>query len=220
MKLVTAIIKPFKLDDVREALSEIGVQGITVTEVKGFGRQKGHTELYRGAEYVVDFLPKVKIEVVLDDDQVEEVVKHLTGNFPSNSLIENNKHLLNLLLENTSVSENRQTGEKVTNTDWHNVVVRNKAAEICEKYLSKGDKIYVEGRLKNRQWQGEDGNTRYTTEVHVQDFTFLTTKKESMENSQSNSSQPVSQSGGQQTAQRNTAQQYTVNEPEEDDLPF
>ena len=115
---------------------------------------------------------------------------------------------------------NRQTGEKVTNTDWHNVVVRNKAAEICEKYLSKGDKIYVEGRLKNRQWQGEDGNTRYTTEVHVQDFTFLTTKKESMENSQSNSSQPVSQSGGQQTAQRNTAQQYTVNEPEEDDLPF
>ena len=71
MKLVTAVIKPFKLDDVREALSEIGVQGITVTEVKGFGRQKGHTELYRGAEYVVDFLPKVKIEVVLDDDLVD-----------------------------------------------------------------------------------------------------------------------------------------------------
>ena len=68
MKLVTAIIKPFKLDDVREALTEIGVQGITVTEVKGFGRQKGHTELYRGAEYVVDFLPKVKIEVAVDDD--------------------------------------------------------------------------------------------------------------------------------------------------------
>ena len=67
MKLVTAVIKPFKLDDVREALSEIGVQGITVTEVKGFGRQKGHTELYRGAEYVVDFLPKVKIEVAVDD---------------------------------------------------------------------------------------------------------------------------------------------------------
>ena len=71
---------------------------------------------------------------------------------------------------------NRQTGEKVTNTEWHNIVVRNKAAEICEKYLSKGDKVYVEGRLKNRQWQGEDGNMRYTTEVHVQDFTFLTTK--------------------------------------------
>ncbi|RLK51682.1 nitrogen regulatory protein P-II family [Alkalispirillum mobile] len=71
MKLVTAIIKPFKLDDVREALSEIGVQGITVTEVKGFGRQKGHTELYRGAEYVVDFLPKMKIEVALADDLVD-----------------------------------------------------------------------------------------------------------------------------------------------------
>ncbi len=77
---------------------------------------------------------------------------------------------------------NKQTGEKVTNTDWHNIVVRNKAAEICEKYLSKGDKIYVEGRLKNRQWQGEDGVARYTTEVHVQDFTFLSTKKESTAN--------------------------------------
>lgn len=74
MKLVTAVIKPFKLDDVREALSEIGVQGITVTEVKGFGRQKGHTELYRGAEYVVDFLPKVKIEVVIADEQVDPVI--------------------------------------------------------------------------------------------------------------------------------------------------
>ena len=75
MKLVTAVIKPFKLDDVREALSTIGVQGITVSEVKGFGRQKGHTELYRGAEYVVDFLPKVKIEVVLDDDQVDGAIE-------------------------------------------------------------------------------------------------------------------------------------------------
>ena len=74
MKLVTAIIKPFKLDDVRQALSDIGVQGVTVTEVKGFGRQKGHTELYRGAEYVVDFLPKVKIEVVIDDGMTERVV--------------------------------------------------------------------------------------------------------------------------------------------------
>ncbi|MEJ6546718.1 MAG: single-stranded DNA-binding protein [Flavobacteriaceae bacterium] len=73
---------------------------------------------------------------------------------------------------------NKQTGEKVTNTDWHNIVVRNKAAEICEKYLSKGDKVYVEGRLKNRQWQAEDGTTKYTTEVHVQDFTFLTTKND------------------------------------------
>ncbi|HEY9201249.1 MAG TPA: P-II family nitrogen regulator [Gammaproteobacteria bacterium] len=75
MKLISAIIKPFKLDDVREALSDIGVQGITVTEVKGFGRQKGHTELYRGAEYVVDFLPKVKLEVAVDDDIVEQVIE-------------------------------------------------------------------------------------------------------------------------------------------------
>jgi nitrogen regulatory protein P-II 2 len=75
MKMVTAIVKPFKLDEVREALSAIGVQGITVTEVKGFGRQKGHTELYRGAEYVVDFLPKVKIEVVLTDEMVPKALE-------------------------------------------------------------------------------------------------------------------------------------------------
>lgn len=78
MKLITAIIKPFKLDDVRESLSDIGVQGITVTEVKGFGRQKGHTELYRGAEYVVDFLPKVKLEVAVDDDMAEQVIDAIT----------------------------------------------------------------------------------------------------------------------------------------------
>ena len=78
MKLITAVVKPFKLDDVREALSEIGVQGITVTEVKGFGRQKGHTELYRGAEYVVDFLPKVKIEVAIADDLAEKVIEAIT----------------------------------------------------------------------------------------------------------------------------------------------
>ena len=110
---------------------------------------------------------------------------------------------------------NRQTGEKVTSTEWHNIVVRNKAAEICEKYLSKGDKVYVEGRLKNRQWQGEDGNMRYTTEVHVQDFTFLTTKKESMANSQNDlgnvpQNEPV-----------RSTQPPTVNEAEDDDdLPF
>ena len=74
MKLITAIIKPFKLDEVREALGEIGINGLTVTEVKGFGRQKGHTELYRGAEYVVDFLPKVKLEAVIDDKVVEQAV--------------------------------------------------------------------------------------------------------------------------------------------------
>ncbi|MEJ2179076.1 MAG: P-II family nitrogen regulator [Gammaproteobacteria bacterium] len=78
MKLVTAIIKPFKLDDVREALSEIGVQGVTVTEVKGFGRQKGHTELYRGAEYVVDFLPKVKIEAAIDDGLLDQVIESIS----------------------------------------------------------------------------------------------------------------------------------------------
>ena len=78
MKLVMAIIKPFKLDDVREALSELGMQGMTITEVKGFGRQKGHTELYRGAEYVVDFLPKIKLEVVVTEEQVDSVVGAIT----------------------------------------------------------------------------------------------------------------------------------------------
>ncbi|MBL6745159.1 MAG: P-II family nitrogen regulator [Pseudomonadales bacterium] len=78
MKLVTAIIKPFKLDDVREALSEIGVQGITVTEVKGFGRQKGHTELYRGAEYVVDFLPKVKLEIAISDKLLDQTLEAIS----------------------------------------------------------------------------------------------------------------------------------------------
>ena len=78
MKMITAIIKPFKLDDVRETLSEIGVMGLTVTEVKGFGRQKGHTELYRGAEYVVDFLPKVKLEIGIAEDQVESVIEAIT----------------------------------------------------------------------------------------------------------------------------------------------
>ena len=78
MKLITSIIKPFKLDDVREAMAEVGVTGLTVTEVKGFGRQKGHTELYRGAEYVVDFLPKVKVEVVVADDSVERVIEAIT----------------------------------------------------------------------------------------------------------------------------------------------
>lgn len=110
---------------------------------------------------------------------------------------------------------NKQTGERVTNTDWHNIVVRNKAAEICEKYLSKGDKVYVEGRLKNRQWQGEDGNTRYTTEVHVQDFTFLSTKKESMANAQPQQQAPAA------TNTNTTANTASVNESkEEDDLPF
>lgn len=79
MKLISAIIKPFKLDDVREALSEVGITGITVTEVKGFGRQKGHTELYRGAEYVVDFLPKIKIDVAVSSEQTEQVIEAITN---------------------------------------------------------------------------------------------------------------------------------------------
>jgi nitrogen regulatory protein P-II 1 len=78
MKLITSIIKPFKLDEVRESLAEVGVSGLTVTEVKGFGRQKGHTELYRGAEYVVDFLPKVKVEAVVSDDRVEAAIEAIT----------------------------------------------------------------------------------------------------------------------------------------------
>ena len=111
---------------------------------------------------------------------------------------------------------NRQTGEKVTNTEWHNIVVRNKAAEICEKYLGKGDKIYVEGRLKTRQWQGEDGNTRYTTEVHVQDFTFLSTRQESAQ------SPPAMNSPMTESAQAGSVQAaQAVSDPEpEDDLPF
>ncbi|MEJ2404643.1 MAG: P-II family nitrogen regulator [Candidatus Thiodiazotropha sp.] len=79
MKMISAIIKPFKLDDVREALSDVGVAGITVTEVKGFGRQKGHTELYRGAEYVVDFLPKIKVEIAVDDGIVDQVVEAISN---------------------------------------------------------------------------------------------------------------------------------------------
>lgn len=107
---------------------------------------------------------------------------------------------------------NRQTNERVTSTEWHNIVVRNKAAEICEKYLSKGDRIYVEGRLKTRKWQDEKGNDRYSTEIHVTDFKFLSTKKENEENAvrASNSSNSNQQSNA-------------VNEPmveEDDDLPF
>jgi nitrogen regulatory protein PII len=83
MKLITAIIKPFKLDDVRDAIAETGIQGMTVTEVRGFGRQKGHTELYRGAEYVVDFLPKLKLEVAVPDDRVEAVVEAIADSAAS-----------------------------------------------------------------------------------------------------------------------------------------
>ncbi|MET6989286.1 single-stranded DNA-binding protein [Sediminicola arcticus] len=115
---------------------------------------------------------------------------------------------------------NKQTGEKVTNTDWHNVVVRNKAAEICEKYLSKGDKIYVEGRLKNRQWQGEDGTTRYTTEVHVQEFTFLTTKNESSSNAPSVAPSSGLSQTSTPTSNAPKAMPKASAPEEDDDLPF
>jgi len=108
---------------------------------------------------------------------------------------------------------NKQTNEKITSTEWHNLVVRNKAAEICEKYLSKGDKIYIEGRIKSRQWQGEDGTTKYTTEIQVTEFTFLTTKKE-LDN---NSRQPVA--AGSEPAKTPAYDVPSVPAPE-DDLPF
>jgi single-strand DNA-binding protein len=108
---------------------------------------------------------------------------------------------------------NKQTNEKITSTEWHNLVVRNKAAEICEKYLSKGDKIYIEGRIKSRQWQGEDGTTKYTTEIQVTEFTFLTTKKE-LDN---NNKQSFSAATVNEPAKPN----YDINVPApNDDLPF
>ena len=102
---------------------------------------------------------------------------------------------------------NKQTNERVTNTEWHNIVVRNKAAEICEKYLSKGDKIYVEGRIKTRKWQDDKGMDRYSTEIQCTDFTFLTTKNESQ---------------GQQTTQASTPPQndHEIMHDKDDDLPF
>ncbi|KJD35295.1 single-stranded DNA-binding protein [Tamlana sedimentorum] len=105
---------------------------------------------------------------------------------------------------------NKQTNERVTNTEWHNIVVRNKGAEICEKYLNKGDKVYIEGRLKTRKWQDEKGNDRYSTEIQCTDFTFLTAKNES-ENASSMATQ-----------QANTAQTKPIEqvEADDDDLPF
>ncbi|MFV5694546.1 single-stranded DNA-binding protein [Flavobacterium sp. LB3P122] len=94
-------------------------------------------------------------------------------------------------LATNEVYINKTTNEKISSTEWHNLVVRNKAAELCEKYLSKGDKIYVEGRLKSRQWQAEDGSTKYTTEIQVTEFTFLTTKKDNENNKQIQNSESV-----------------------------
>ena len=117
---------------------------------------------------------------------------------------------------------NKSTGERVSSTEWHNIVVRNKAAEICEKYLNKGDKIYIEGRLKTRKWQDEKGNDRYSTEIQCTDFTFLTPKAES------SGQQAVSNPSTQNTSsESNTSYQNPVTSPstmaddmEEDDLPF
>jgi single-strand DNA-binding protein len=108
---------------------------------------------------------------------------------------------------------NKQTNERVTNTEWHNVVVRNKAAEICEKYLSKGDKVYIEGRIKTRKWQDDAGNDRYSTEIQCNDFTFLTTKNESEIGSNTASSAPKPQ------AVQSQASEPLVEEGD-DDLPF
>ncbi len=106
---------------------------------------------------------------------------------------------------------NKQTNEKVTNTEWHNVVVRNKAAEICEKYLKKGDRVYIEGRLKTRKWQDDSGNDRYSTEIIFTDFTFLTAKNEQTQ--QTSNSAPINPT----TAPTQTA---TSNNEDADDLPF
>src|SRR5690606_3099619 len=110
---------------------------------------------------------------------------------------------------------NKSTNEKITSTEWHNLVVRNKAAEICEKYLSKGDKIYVEGRIKSRQWQAEDGTTKYTTEIQVTEFTFLTTKKELDQNGKQ------SFAGNMDAEQPKSPNPASQNVPApDDDLPF
>ena len=108
---------------------------------------------------------------------------------------------------------NKQTNERVTNTEWHNVVVRNKAAEICEKYLSKGDRIYVEGRIKTRKWQDDSGNDRFSTEIQCTDFTFLTTKKESEGSASSQASQQKPQATQKQASE-------PLVEEGDDDLPF
>jgi single-strand DNA-binding protein len=111
-------------------------------------------------------------------------------------------------LATNEVYINKQTNEKITSTEWHNLVVRNKAAEICEKYLSKGDKIYVEGRIKSRQWQAEDGSTKYTTEIQVTEFTFLNVKKDTEANRQM------------QDSESKNSTFDNLNDPIENDLPF
>lgn len=123
-------------------------------------------------------------------------------------------------LATNEVYINKQTNEKITSTEWHNLVVRNKAAEICEKYLSKGDKIYIEGRIKSRQWQGEDGATKYTTEIQVTEFTFLTTKKELDNNSGNTNANRQPQAAPANEAAKNTNYDIQNAQPPDDDLPF
>lgn len=117
-------------------------------------------------------------------------------------------------LATNEVYINKQTNERITSTEWHNLVVRNKAAEICEKYLSKGDKIYVEGRIKSRQWQAEDGTTKYTTEIQVTEFTFLTTKKELDTSGKPATGTAVNEAG------RAAGYDIPVIPQQDDDLPF
>ena len=103
------------------------------------------------------------------------------GKDPEIRHLENGATVANFSIATSENYKDRKTGEKVSQTEWHNIVVRNKAAEVCEKYLTKGDKIYIEGRIKTRKWTGEDGNDRYSTEINVNEFTFLSTKKEAGE---------------------------------------
>ncbi|MFD2517133.1 single-stranded DNA-binding protein [Salinimicrobium flavum] len=123
-------------------------------------------------------------------------------------------------LATNEVYTNKTSGERVTNTEWHNIVVRNKAAEICEKYLKKGDKVYIEGRIKTRKWQDDKGNERYSTEIHCTDFTFLTPKGESGPGDSQGQSQSTNQSQNQ--PRQNTPQNQApgIQQEDEDDLPF
>ena len=120
-------------------------------------------------------------------------------------------------LATNEVYTNRTSGEKVSNTEWHNVVVRNKAAEICEKYLKKGDKVYIEGRIKTRKWQDDKGNERYSTEIQCTDFTFLTPKTES---GSAQPSQPGQQQAQRQQQGNSAPQAPGIAQEDEDDLPF
>lgn len=125
-------------------------------------------------------------------------------------------------LATNEVYTNKTSGERVSNTEWHNIVVRNKAAEVCEKYLKKGDKVYIEGRIKTRKWQDDKGNERYSTEIQCTDFTFLTPKEQSGPGESSGSNSYQSQSQGQAQPRQNTASTQSQNfgQEDEDDLPF